>query len=132
VGDQHQQRDPREEAREFLVAFLGQLQAGDQTNRALLRVQVQLLTQLQADYQQRSLVSAQLDGVAQRLDLVDHGLASLAATLEGGDLPELADYTAAPVRPQPRYPSPGQAIGGLVGFGVDRVMRGGGGGRRGR
>jgi hypothetical protein len=97
----------------------------------LLQVQVQLLNQLQADYQQRTLVSAQLDGVAQRLDLVDHGLAALAAVLEGGEVPELPEYVSpSHSARRPRFPSVGQTIGGVVGLGVDRMMRGGGGGRQ--
>ena len=132
--------EAREEAREFLSAFLVNLQTLDQTNRILAQVGAQQVQQQQTLISQLAHVSAQLDGVAQRCDLLEQSLGALYSVL--GDpspipmqhhaLPE-ASPPVIPRRPPGNSfmnPSFGQALGGVVGMGVDQLMRGGGGRQR--
>lgn len=129
-----EQADPREEARTYLYAFLKQLAANDRTNMALLNIGQKRLEQAAASNRQFAMISAQLDGVAQRLDiLVDH-LSALTNVLRSGDDTEIP---VQPVQPPQRnsrgqlMPTPGQFLGGAIGYGVDRIIRGGGGRRGG-
>ena len=117
----------REEAREFLVAFLQGLQALDQTNRAQIQQSQTQIQQSQVLIGQLNLISTQLDGVAQRMDLLAGQIAGLSAVLS-------ADAVMLPEVPPGRrgqgrggaVPSIGQALGGVLGLGVDRFMGGNG------
>jgi hypothetical protein len=126
--------DPREEARRYLFAFLQQLQTTELTYRAGVAINQQILDQLRTGQQQQGVISAQLDGVAQRLDLLVDQLSALTNVLSGDEV----EFPEIPVQPPRRrgggrgFPSVGQALGGVVGYGVDQMMQGRSGGRRAR
>lgn len=122
--------EAREESKEFLAAFLISLRSLEQSNRTLAQVVSQQVQQGQIMLAQLGMVSAQLDGMAQRCDMVEQQLDSLTQVLGGGvSLPSLPpSLPESP--PHPPFSNFGETLGSMMGMRVDRYMQGNGGGRR--
>ena len=128
--------EAREEAKEFLSAFLAGLQDLRSANMTLAAVNAQLVQQQQVMVNQMGMLSAQLDGVAQRADLLDQQLGILSSVLSDGcqaQRPEVAMPPGLPPVGQAVNgfrPSFGEALGGVVGLGLDQLIQRDGGRRR--
>lgn len=138
-------QDPRSqaraEARQFLHEFLVGMQGLEESNRLLAQAINTQVQQAQTQIQQAALGVSQVNAVLQRTDMLVEQIAVLAQQVNTLAVlmsqQEVVDPYAPPALPppqhlQPRVPSAGQALGGLLGFGLDQLTggRNGGGGRR--
>lgn len=116
--------EARRESREFLEAFLAALGELDQSNRTLATVITQQ-TQIQSQ-QTQAMAQIQVQ-LASRIEVLERQIERLCSFLNEDEdpLPRVQRPQRGP-GPMNPFPSVGQAVGGVIGWGFDAYLRNGG------
>lgn len=133
--------ESRDEARLLLTSLTLELKSLNTTLQRLMNFQAQRLQSDQALASYMAHLSTRADEVVQRIDASDHRLdqvedclRQLVQTLSGGEEVSLPPVQPERGRQRPSFhvPTPGQFLGGVVGYGLDYLGSQGGYRRRGR